>query len=160
MTWFTYELSLSNFSISFWQCICNSRNVEGCNFVLKILHNGTMVIYFYGNMCTYNTYFFESLVCLLLPIVFFLIRVSSSPHGWHHFCPAISRMNCKFHQICLCYVWTYICIFVIFLLLSYLFICDFLLWPISFVPFLEYFLHRFWVNDLDDIYTDISFIIV
>ena len=63
-------------------------------------------------------YFFESLVCLLLSIVFFLIWVSSSPHGWDHFCPAISRMNCIFHQICLCYVWTYICIFVIFLIFS------------------------------------------
>ena len=54
MTWFTYELFLSNFSISFWQCICNSRNVEVVTLVLKILHNHIMVNYFYGNMCTHN----------------------------------------------------------------------------------------------------------
>ena len=58
-------------------------------------------------------YFFEFFMHPLLSIVFFFISVSSSPHGWDCFCPAIIRINCIFHQICLCYVWTYICIFVI-----------------------------------------------
>ena len=105
-------------------------------------------------------YFFESLVSLLLWIVFFVIWVWSSPCGWDCFSPAISRMNCIFHQIYLWYVWTYICIFVIFLIFSYLFIWDFLMQHISFFPFFEYFLWNLWVNDLDDLYTDISFIIV
>ena len=59
-----------------------------------------------------------------------------------YICPAISRMNCIFHQICLWYVWTYICIFVIFLIFSYLFICDFHMQHISFVPFFS----TFWEN--------------
>ena len=131
-----------------------------CNFVLKILCNHTAVNYFYGNMHT-HPYFFKSLVSLLLWIIFFVIWLWSSPCGWDHFCPAISRMNCIFHQICLWYVWTYICIFVIFLIFSYIFYMWFsyaayIIFPI----FCEYFLRKFWVNDLDDLYTDISFIIV
>ena len=71
MTWFTYELFLSNFSISFWQCIGNSRDVGSCNFVLKILHNHTMVNYFYGNMCTHN--------CISLNL-------------WYHYCCELSSL--------------------------------------------------------------------
>ena len=107
-----------------------------------------------------HPYFFKSLVSLLLWSVFFVIWLWSSPCGWDCFCPAISRINCIFHHILLWYVWTYICIFVIFLIFSYLCVCDFLMQHISFFPFFEYFLRKFWVNDLNNLYTDISFIIV
>ena len=108
-----------------------------------------------------HLYFFKSLVSLLLWTVFFVIWLLSSPWGWDHFCPAISRMNCIFHHICLWYVWSYVCIFVIFLIFSYLFTCHLLMQNISFFPFLfVHFLRKFRVNYIDELYTDISFIIV
>ena len=131
---------MNSFCLISWYHFGNALQQQecwSCNFVLKILCNHTMVKYFYGNMCTHN-HISLNLWCLLLWIVFFVIWVWSSPCGWDRFCPAISRMNCIFHQICLWYVWMYICIVVIFHIFSYLFICDFLMQHISFFPF-------FWV---------------
>ena len=106
-----------------------------------------------------HPYFFESLVSLLLWIVFFVIWQWLSPWGWDCFCVAISRMNCIFHHICLWYVWSYICIFVIFLIFLYLFMSFSYAAYLIFSIFV-YFLRTFRVNYIDELYTDISFIIV
>ena len=87
-----------------------------CNFVLKILHNHTMVNYFYGNMCTHNHISLNLSFVYCCQLSSFLFQCHHLHMDGDHFCPAISRMNCIFHQICLCYVWTYICIFVIILI--------------------------------------------
>ena len=140
-----------------WQ----QQECSSCSFVLQILCNDTEANYFYGNMCTHIH------ISLILWCLYCYELSSLSFHSYHlHeveiiFCLAISRMNCTFHHICLWYVQSYVCIFVIFLIFSYFFICHLLMQNISFFPFLfVHFLRKFKVNYIDELYTDISFIIV
>ena len=131
-----------------------------CNFVLKILRNHTMVNYFCGNMCTHS-HISLNLWCV------YCCQLSSFWFECHHlhmdeivfvlqleeWIVYFMKYFCAMYELIFAYLLS-------FLFFPYLFICDFLIQHISFVPFFEYFLHKFWVNDLDEIYTDISFIIV
>ena len=106
-------------------------------------------------------YFFESLVSLLLWIVFFIIWVWSSPCGWDCFCPAIRKnelhISSNLSVVCM-NLYLHICYLSHFFIFVYMWFSStaYFIFP----HFFEYFLHKFGVNDLDDLYTDISFIIV
>ena len=109
-----------------------------------------------------HPYFFDSLKSPLSLTLFFVITLSySSPSWWHHFCPAISILNWIFHHIFFMYVWSYVWIFVIFLIFLYLFICHLLICNILFFWFLLlHFLRKFRLNYTHELYIHTLLIIV
>ena len=65
------------------------------------------------------------------------------------------------YAVCNTTIWSYVCMFVIFIIFFYLFICHLLIWNISFFPFLLLnFLRKFQLNYTHELYTDTLFIIV
>ena len=131
-----------------------------CNFVLKILHNHTLVNYFYGNMCTHNHISLNlwCLYCCQLSSLLFefdhlhmdeIIFVLQLVEWIVYFRKYVCGMYEFIFAYLLSYSFLHICLYVILLYSIY-----------HLFHFFEYFLNKFWVNDLDDLYTDISFIIV